>query len=50
MTGQLITPEMVKLNVTIDGDKYTVIKDMAALIAATGRADEAGLDAAFNAR
>lgn len=50
MADQLITPEMVRLNVSIDGDKYTVIKEIASLIAATGRADEAGLDAAFNAR
>ncbi len=40
MVEQLITPELVRLHVTIDGDKHDVIREMATLIAASGRAAE----------
>ena len=49
-TPQLITPELVRLNVGIAGDKHEVIAFMARVIADTGRADEAGLQAAMEAR
>lgn len=50
MSDQLITPDLVRLDVTVDGDKHAVIAQMAQLIASTGRAEEAGLRAAMEAR
>lgn len=46
----LITPDLVRLDVIIDGDKHAAIAKMAQVIASTGRADEAGLQAAMEAR
>ncbi|ATG51439.1 PTS lactose transporter subunit IIC [Brachybacterium vulturis] len=45
MSGPLMTPELVRLEVDPPGDKLAVIGLMADLIAATGRADRAGLEA-----
>ena len=50
MTEPLITPELVRLGVTVTGDKHAVIAEMATLIAASGRADRAGLLDAFEKR
>lgn len=50
MSDQLITPDLVRLDVTVDGDKHAVIAKMAELVASTGRAEEAGLQAAMEAR
>lgn len=46
----LITPDLVRLDVTVDGDKRAAIAQMARIIAATGRAEEDGLQAAMEAR
>ncbi|ASK65045.1 PTS lactose transporter subunit IIC [Brachybacterium avium] len=45
MSGPLMTPELVRLDVAPPGDKPAVIGLMADLIAATGRADRDGLEA-----
>ncbi|GAA1490386.1 PTS fructose transporter subunit IIABC [Brachybacterium sacelli] len=45
MSGSLMTPELVRLEVTPPGDKHAVISLLADLIAATGRADREGLEA-----
>ncbi|MGO2558159.1 PTS fructose transporter subunit IIABC [Brachybacterium sp.] len=45
MSGPLMTPELVRLEVDPPGDKLAVIAMMADLIAATGRADRDGLEA-----
>ncbi|MDN6330747.1 MAG: fructose-specific PTS transporter subunit EIIC [Brachybacterium sp.] len=45
MSGPLMTPELVRLEVDPPGDKLAVIGMMADLIAATGRADRDGLEA-----
>lgn len=50
MSDQLITPDLVRLNVTVDGDKHAVIAQMAQLVASTGRAEEEGLREAMEAR
>lgn len=50
MSDQLITPDLVRLDVTVDGDKHAVIAKMAELVASTGRAEEAGLQTAMEAR
>ncbi len=50
MTTPLITPAMVQLDVPGEENKTEVIGKMAALIAAAGRAEEAGLRAAMLAR
>lgn len=50
MSDNLITPELVRLDVTVDGDKHAVIAQMARLVAGTGRAEEEGLQAAMEAR
>ena len=50
MSEKLMTPELVRLGVKIDGDKRAVIEKMAEVISATGRAEQAGLQAAMEAR
>ncbi len=50
MNDQLITPDLVRLDVEVAGDKHAVIAAMAGLIASTGRAEEAGLQGAMEAR
>lgn len=50
MSEKLMTPELVRLGVKIDGDKHAVIEKMAEVISATGRAEQAGLQAAMEAR
>lgn len=50
MSEQLITPDLVRLDVTVDGDKHAVIAQMAQVVAETGRAQEDGLVAAMEAR
>ncbi len=50
MTEPLITPELVRLGVAVTGDKHAAIAEMATLIAASGRADRAGLLDAFEQR
>lgn len=45
MSSQLMTPDLVRLEVDPPGDKHAVIGLMADLIAATGRADRDGLEA-----
>ena len=50
MSTKLIEPDLVRLDVTVDGDKHAVIAKMAEVIAATGRAEEAGLQEALEAR
>ena len=47
MSNDMMTPELVRLGVTIDGDKHAVIAKMAEVIAATGRAEKAGLEEAM---
>ncbi|MFT0846200.1 fructose-specific PTS transporter subunit EIIC [Actinomycetaceae bacterium L2_0104] len=47
MSNDMMTPELVRLGVAIDGDKHAVIAQMAEVIAATGRAEKAGLEAAM---
>ena len=47
MSNDMMTPELVRLGVAIDGDKHAVIAKMAEVIAATGRAEKAGLEAAM---
>ena len=50
MTEPLITPELVRLGVTVTGDKHAVIAEMADVIASAGRADREGLREAFEKR
>lgn len=50
MSEKLITPEMVRLDITVEGGKDAVIAEMAKVIAATGRAEEKGLEQAMLAR
>lgn len=50
MSDNLITPELVRLGVSITGDKHAVIEAMADLISASGRAGRDGLRDAFEAR
>lgn len=50
MSDALITPQLVRLGVEVDGDKHAVIEAMADLVAASGRADREGLRDAFEAR
>lgn len=50
MEQPLINPDLVRLDVTVSGDKHAVIAEMAQVIAATGRAEEAGLQAAMEER
>ncbi len=50
MSAPLITPELVRLDVDLGPTKTDVIKAMAALVAATGRADAEGLAADALAR
>ncbi len=50
MEDQLIVPDLVRLDVSVTGDKHDVIAKMAAVIAATGRAEEAGLKQAMEDR
>ncbi len=50
MSEPLITPDLVALDVTVEGDKHAVIAAMAQLVAGTGRASEAGLREAMEAR
>lgn len=45
MSGPLMTPELVRLEVSPPGDKLAVIGLMADLISATGRAERDGLEA-----
>ncbi|MGP9538798.1 PTS fructose transporter subunit IIABC [Brachybacterium sp. AOP43-C2-M15] len=45
MSGPLMTPDLVRLEVTPPGDKHAVIGLMADLISATGRAERDGLEA-----
>ncbi|MDO5645725.1 MAG: fructose-specific PTS transporter subunit EIIC [Dermabacter sp.] len=45
--SDLLTPQLVELDVSPGGDKYAVIAHMARLIGASGRADAAGLEAAM---
>ncbi len=47
MSNDMMTPELVRLGVTIDGGKHAVIAKMAEVIAATGRAEKAGLEEAM---
>ncbi|WP_188043762.1 PTS fructose transporter subunit IIABC [Changpingibacter yushuensis] len=47
MSNTLMTPELVRLGVQPAGDKLAVIGQMAELIASTGRAEQAGLEAAM---
>ncbi|MCF2706762.1 PTS sugar transporter subunit IIA [Arcanobacterium haemolyticum] len=47
MSLQLITPDLVRLNVPVPGDKLAVIGEMAELISASGRAERAGLETAM---
>ena len=47
MSNDMMTPELVRLGVTVDGDKHAVIAKMAEVIAATGRAEKAGLEQAM---
>ena len=47
MADELMTPELVQLGVTVDGDKHAVIAAMASLIASTGRAERDGLEKAM---
>ncbi|MFN8136269.1 MAG: fructose-specific PTS transporter subunit EIIC [Propionicimonas sp.] len=50
MSEPLITPDLVLLDVDLGSNKTEVIKNMAALVARSGRADEAGLAADALAR
>lgn len=50
MSTPLITPDLVRLGVDVPGDKHAVIAQMAQVVAATGRADQAGLQQAFEDR
>lgn len=50
MSDPLITPQLVRLGVSVDGDKHAVIEAMADLVAASGRADRERLREAFEAR
>ncbi|WP_099332147.1 PTS fructose transporter subunit IIABC [Actinomyces minihominis] len=50
MEDQLIIPDLVRLDVSVSGDKHDVIAKMASVIAATGRAEEAGLKQAMEDR
>lgn len=50
MSEPLITPDLVLLDADLGTDKTQVIKNLAALVAKTGRADEAGLAADALAR
>ncbi|MDF1486796.1 PTS fructose transporter subunit IIABC [Tessaracoccus caeni] len=50
MTTPLITPDLVRLGVEVDGDKHAVIAAMATLIAGTGRAERDGLLDGFEKR
>jgi PTS system fructose-specific IIC component len=50
MSEHLMTPDLVRIGVTISGDKYAVIDAMADVIARTGRADKAGLVDAMTQR
>ena len=47
MSNDMMTPELVRLGVTVDGDKHAVIAKMAEVIAETGRAEKAGLEQAM---
>ena len=42
MSNDMMTPDLVRLGVTVDGDKHAVIAKMAEVIASTGRAEKAG--------
>mgnify|MGYP001248676053 CR=1 FL=1 len=50
MSTPLITPDLVRLDVDVEGDKHAVIAAMATLIAATGRAEREGLLDGFEKR
>lgn len=50
MSEPLITPDLVRLGVDIEGDKHAVIAAMATLIASTGRAEREGLLDGFEKR
>ena len=47
MSNDMMTPDLVRLGVTVDGDKHAVIAKMAEVIASTGRAEKAGLEQAM---